>query len=500
MAVRAELFEHHAQECSLANQTREAITSATAAVACWRQVGNVEAQSRVLCFLSQEYRTVGAKAQADECVVNAIALIEALPPSANLAAVYNARSLLAVGRGWDHEAVDFGRRALALAREVGDHAAESQALGNIGQALLGAGDLSGYEPLERSLALALEHKLEEPAARAYRGLLFYSVLIHDFARAERLFREGIAHCEERGIFVHSAYMRAYYTPCELERGNWTEAARMAAELLQSTGFTGVQQRITILVTLALVRLRRGDPGADELLDEAFELALPTCELNRIGRVTAARAEQAWYHGDIDRVAREATIGLDYVRGHTAPWINGELLLWQSRAQVLDSIPGDIAEPYRLMLAGNWRAAAGAWERIGMPYEQALALAEGPEEALRDALAILDRLGAGPLAAIVRRRLRERGARGVPRGPREATRANPAGLTPRELEVLQLLVQGCTNAQLARRLHRSTKTVDHHVSALLEKLGVHSRTEAVAAAIALGIVDAQRHAMAQRPSW
>jgi DNA-binding NarL/FixJ family response regulator len=60
------------------------------------------------------------------------------------------------------------------------------------------------------------------------------------------------------------------------------------------------------------------------------------------------------------------------------------------------------------------------------------------------------------------------------------------------------VQGCTNAQLARRLHRSPKTVDHHVSALLEKLGVRSRTEAVAAAIALGIV-APRHAMAQRPS-
>jgi hypothetical protein len=170
---------------------------------------------------------------------------------------------LAVGRGWDREAVDFGRRALALAREVGDHATESNALGNIGQALLGAGDLSGYEHLERSLAMALEHKLEEHAARAYRSLLFYSVLVHDFARAERLFREGVAHCEERGIFVHSAYMRAYYTPCELERGNWTEAARMAAELLQSTGFTGVQQCITILVTLALVRLRRGDPSADE---------------------------------------------------------------------------------------------------------------------------------------------------------------------------------------------------------------------------------------------
>jgi DNA-binding CsgD family transcriptional regulator len=274
---------------------------------------------------------------------------------------------------------------------------------------------------------------------------------------------------------------------------------MATELLQSTEVTGVQQRITILVTLALVRLRRGDPGADELLDEALELALPTSELNRIGRVAAARAEQAWYRGDIDRVAREAAIGLGYVRGHTAPWINGELLWWQSRAQVVGSNGGNIAAPFQLMLAGNWRNAAAAWERIGMPYEEALALSEGPEEALRDALAILDRLGAGPLTAIVRKRLRERGVRGVPRGPNEATRANPAGLTPRELEVLQLLVQGCTNAQLARRLHRSPKTVDHHVSALLSKLGARSRAEAVAVAYSLGIVSAQSHATAHRPS-
>jgi DNA-binding CsgD family transcriptional regulator len=494
-ARRAELLEQHAQESSLANQTREAIASATAAVASWRQVGNVEAHARVLCLLSQEYRTVGDKADADECVAGAITLLEALPRTANLAMAYGWRSLLAVHRGWDREALEFGRRALELAREVGDHAAESHALCNIGGALLGTGDRAGYEPLERSLALALEHRLEDHAARAYRTLLFYAVLIHDFARAHRVFQEGVEYCEERGIFSHSAYIRAYYTTCALDRGEWTDAARMAAELLGSSEVTGVQQRVTIMATLALVRLRRGDPGADELLDQAFALAVPTSELNRIGRVAAARAEQAWYAGRLADVARETAIGLAHVRGHTAPWINGELLFWQSRAQPAGRIAGDVAEPYRLVLAGDWQAAACAWERIGMPYEQALALAEGPEEALREALAILDGLGAGPLAAIVRRRLRERGVRSVPRGPNETTRANPSGLTAKELEVLQLLAQGCTSVQLARRLHRSPKTVDHHVSSLLEKLGVHSRTEAVAAAFARGIISAGNHATA-----
>ncbi|MFZ0008070.1 MAG: AAA family ATPase [Steroidobacteraceae bacterium] len=494
---RAELLERHARESALANQTRDAIASGTAAVASWRQVGDVEAQSRVLSLLSQEYRTVGDKTGADECAAGAISLLEPLPRSADLAMAYGARSLLALQRGWDREALEFGQRALGLARELGDRAAESHALSNIGGALLGTGDRAGYEPLERSLELALEHRLEDHAARAYRHLEHYAGLIHDFARAQRAFHEGVEYCEERGIFSHSAYIRAYYTTCELDRGEWTEAARMASELLQSSEVTGVTQRVAIMTTLALVRLRRGDPGADKLLDRAIELAIPTSELNRIGRVAAARAEQAWYCGNLSDVVRETAIGLAHVRGHTAPWINGELLFWQSRAQPDAPITDEVAEPYRLMLAGDWRAAACAWEAIGMPYEHALALAEGPEEALREALTILDRLGAGPLAAIVRRRLRERGVRSIPRGPHEATRTNPWSLTVKELEVLQLLAQGCTNAQVARRLHRSPKTVDHHVCALLEKLGVHSRAEAVAAAYARGIVSAGDHAAAPR---
>ena len=496
-ALRAELLEHHAQESSLANQTREAIASAKAAVTAWRQVANVAAQSRVLRLLAQEYRTVGDKAGADECVAGAITLLEALPRSADLAMAYGARSLLALHRGWNQEALEFGQRALELAREVGDCAAESLALCQIGGALLGTGDRAGYEPLERSLALALEHRLEDHAARAYRTLAFYAGLIHDFARAQRAFHEGVEYCEERGIFSHSAYIRAFYTACALDRGEWTDAARMATELLRSAEVTGVQQRVTVMATLALVRLRRGDPGADELLDQAFGLAIPTSEVSRIARVAAARAEQAWYRGSLADVAREAAIGLVHVHGHTTPWLHGELLFWQSRATALGPIAGAVAEPYRLMLAGEWRAAASAWERIGMPYEQALALAEGPEEALREALAILDGLGAGPLAAIVRRRLRERGVRSIPRGPNEATRANPSGLTAKELQVLQLLAQGCTSAQLARRLHRSPKTVDHHVGSLLEKLGVHSRAEAVAAAFARGIVSTGHHATPPR---
>jgi DNA-binding NarL/FixJ family response regulator len=97
------------------------------------------------------------------------------------------------------------------------------------------------------------------------------------------------------------------------------------------------------------------------------------------------------------------------------------------------------------------------------------------------------LGARPAAATVARRLRDLGERGLPRGPRPKTRANPAGLTARELEVLQLLTEGMRNAQIAARLVLSEKTVDHHVSAILRKLEVRSRAEATAEATRLGLL-------------
>ncbi len=278
----------------------------------------------------------------------------------------------------------------------------------------------------------------------------------------------------------------------LDRGDWAGAAQIIFELSQTVERVPVQ-RVPTWATLALLRIRRGDPGADDLLNEVYDLAMSMDEPERVGRITAARAEQAWYRGDLETIARECAVGLKELGDRRIPWIKGELLFWQSKAQAVDPNCGHIAEPYRFMLAGEWQAAADAWERIGMPYEQALSLAEGSDDALLQSLAILDRLAASPLEIMVRKRLRERGVRGVPRGPRETTRSNPKGLSEKEFEVLTLLVEGCSNAHIARRLHRSTKTIDHHVSAILSKLDVHSRAEAITAAFGLGIFGTHRDA-------
>jgi DNA-binding NarL/FixJ family response regulator len=167
---------------------------------------------------------------------------------------------------------------------------------------------------------------------------------------------------------------------------------------------------------------------------------------------------------------------------------GELAYWRWQAGQHDELPaGSVAEPYSLSIAGEWKRAAARWRQIGCPYEAALALAESNDQlTVRQSIDELQRLGASPAAAIVARRLRERGVRGVPRGPRPRTRENPAGLTARELEVLALLAEGLRNAQIAKRLVVSEKTVDHHVSAILRKLDVRSRGEAGAKAARLGL--------------
>jgi DNA-binding NarL/FixJ family response regulator len=103
--------------------------------------------------------------------------------------------------------------------------------------------------------------------------------------------------------------------------------------------------------------------------------------------------------------------------------------------------------------------------------------------------VLDRLGAIAVLPLARARLRDLGATSVPRGRARSTRRNPGGLTDRQLEVVRLLTSGLSNAEIARRLVLSPKTVEHHVGAVLTKLGAATRAEAADAARRLGMVDA-----------
>ena len=486
---RADLLDRHAWECYVTNQIELSVSSAEASLALWRSLGNTLAESRTLLVLSRQHWKLGNKAAADQYVAEAIDLLERQPEQRELGMAYSARSQLDMLEGRVDSATSYGHCAIELARRFGDPETESHALNNVGTSLITSGDDAGYAMVERSLEIARTYRLHEHAGRAYANLSTCSIWRHDFPRSRKYLEEGIAYCEDHENFTNLAYLRAYLARFELERGRWNEAADVASSLLRNPDISPVQ-RIPALVVLALVRVRRGDPAAEPLLDEAAELASRTGELQRIGRVAAARAELAWYRRDIDGGLQNLSTALELAKGHHDSWIEGELLFWRSRFAAVERTPDHIAKPYRLMIDGEWQSAAQAWKDIGMPFEEALALSLGPEPALRRALDILEVLGAGPLAAMVRRRLREQGVHGIPRGPRSTTRQNPAGLTNREIEVLELLVDGHSNADLARRLHVSVKTVGHHVSAILAKLEVRTRTEAATAALRLGIAPAR----------
>ena len=163
-------------------------------------------------------------------------------------------------------------------------------------------------------------------------------------------------------------------------------------------------------------------------------------------------------------------------------VRGELLVYLCRLGYPATPFPDCPEPYAAALRGDWRSAADAWLAAGDPYEHALELAgSGQVETALEALTILDGLGAAPAVALVRRRLRDLGVTRLPRRPQPGTLANPAGLTDRQLEILRLVAAGLSNAEIAQRLVVSTRTVDHHVSAILAKLGVPTRREAAAKA-------------------
>jgi DNA-binding CsgD family transcriptional regulator/tetratricopeptide (TPR) repeat protein len=494
LGERAELLERRGEECYLSAQIDGAIAAQQEALECHRARGDALREGDALRVLSRTLYFVGRTGEGEAAGEAAVELLERLPPGHELALTYCNVSQRQMVVEKAEEAHTWGARALELAERLGDTEALVYALTNIGARELRAGEEEGRHKLERALSLAQQNGLEDHAARIFNSLVMWPLRLRRFADAERYLAPGLQYCAERGLDTWRLYLLASRARLELDRGHWDAAADVAASVLRDPHSASVA-RNWALVVLGLVRARRGDAEASEPLAEAQALAESTEELMRIGPTAAARAELAWLSGDSAAVDSLTASALALATGRRVPWAAGELAYWRWRAGLRDGLPPElVAEPYRLSIAGEWARADELWDQIGCPYEAALALGDADDDAaLRQSLDNLQQLDARPAAAIVARRLRERGVRGVPRGPRQTTRENPAGLTARELEVLTLLADGLRNTQIAERLVVSEKTVDHHVSAILRKLNVRTRGEAATVAIRHGIVAPEHEA-------
>jgi DNA-binding CsgD family transcriptional regulator len=486
LARRVDLLERRSRSAFRADDCGEAIDALEQALEGHRGLGDPLKEGDRLRRLSGVLFCPGDRsADAARTGSDAVTVLERLPPGRELGLAYANQATLCMNREDAEGTVAWSARAMEVAERLDDAEIRVQTLNTTGTMELLAGTPAGREKLERSIALAREAGLREDVARGFSHLAWTALRARSYAAADDALAAGLDYCAEPRFDLWRLYLLGFGARSALAQGRWTDAAEIASVVLGDSRSSSIP-RISAGVVLGVVRARRGDPGSSAALDDALALADVSEELQRIEAVAAARAEVAWLRGDDEGVAQATEVALDLAKRVRARWVVGELASWRQRAGISEEVPADVAEPYALQLAGEWERAAALWAQIGCPYEAALARADGDGDALRRALAELQDLGAHPAAAIVARRLRASGARGLPRGPRRMTRENPANLTPREVEVLALVAQGLRNRQIAERLFLSPKTVGHHVGAILRKLDVQTRGEAGAAARRLGV--------------
>ena len=374
-AVRVDLLEAYSVEAYLSGLAPEAVAARRAALELREAASDRERVGEGLRWLSRLHWWDGNRQAAEAAAARAIAVLEALPPGRQLAMAYSNQGQLDILAYRAEAAIGWAGRAIELARRLDDQETLTHALTSIGSARLYRGDPGGRAELEQGFEAAVAAGLEDHAARALINLATTTAEVLDYRHARPDLDRALAFVQAHELAGYAQHLLGYRARVRLDQGDWAGAEQDARAALAEPVEGGVGV-VDALVPLALLQARRGDPDAAATLQEATDRAFATSELQWLAPVAAARAEHAWLAGDDHRVAEEAASVLELVVQAAHPWFTGELACWLWLAGAPVRAPAVMAEPYRLLLAGDWRAAADAWPALGCPYHQALALSCG----------------------------------------------------------------------------------------------------------------------------
>jgi DNA-binding CsgD family transcriptional regulator len=483
---RAEHYDLWAYEEHLGNEIDRAEELIDYAIALRRRLGDPAQLGNSLLVGSRIAWVRNRRASAVEMANEAASVLESVGGE-DLAFAYSTISQLAMLAAEDEKAIWYGEKALAV---TGDSQSRSRAhaLNNIGTARMLSRYPEGMDDVEASFELSQEMGYSHDQIRAAVNISWSAAWYRDLPTAQLW--AGRAHdlSIQREMPGFDSYALGVLAMIDDLRGRWDEVEAKTCYVLENLSEFGTSNLVATTL-LGRLNARRGEPHAKRRLLDGWERALHANEIQRTGPTAIALAEYAWIGGKLDQslFPRLREVLADCVE-RDAPWIAGELAFWLKLIGEIDEMPEITPEPYKLAAAGEWERAAAFWEERGIPYDRAVALSFGSEDARIEALSIFDDLGATAVSARLRAELVEAGVAGVPRGPTKATRENALGLTPRQMDVLGYLAKGLTNAEIADLLFVSTRTVDHHVSAILDKTGVSSRSEAVSAANDAGLWD------------
>jgi DNA-binding CsgD family transcriptional regulator len=481
-AERFELLLRYVRATNFAGGLEEARAAAEEAVSSAERELGPAAHGRALTVLSGALWSLDRVAEAKQAAEAAVALLEATDEVGELARAHSA-DLRMESIAFDASAVVArAPSALALAALAGLEDVRIDLTISLAVAGGHRGDPAARELLAEALRAAQVAQLPFQTIRAYVNGVDLAAESRDHSTVDALAGLAIGRLDTFQTAIPRENIRISLARSLLDRGRYDEAKEQAA-LGRLSSHGGVPLALTVE---GLVRARRGEPGAQDLLEQAWESVATVPEGWRHGHIRAALAEAAWLRDDLEAALAQAQAGLAARHAGQLARSSGELALWASRCGALAEPPPNAAVPVLRELSGDWRGATQAWRKLEAPYEQALAGLPGDDRTARAAMTALQRLGA---VAAARAFARERARQGAhaPRGPRRTTLANQAGLTRREQEVLAHVALGATNAGIARALHLSERTVAHHVSSILSKVGAPRRTAAVEAARRAGLL-------------